>query len=502
MTTPTLSLGMPQNRADKPNLGLTTPQTEAVGAIPPTPATATNVSTPLTASTPLASRSSKPFAGSIAMRGPNGELIHVTPEAAKELAAQGFTMDARGAAATDSSVTGRVVRPDGTTVTTGFTEASDRTPTGTAGESDFAKHIDPETGIPVEPIIITAFLDDGTPVQVNAANPATQARFGPGGDLNKAPPGATQAGGTELNLPGAASAAGNAAADAATAVKNFFTPGAVDIDLSAVPVAGIGGGAPGAGAGAGVSGAGSGVSGLGGGGAIQGGVVAERLGRPTLENTGGGAILAGALGAQDQTRQGQLRSLTDLEAASRGEVASAAELQSRRDIQRAIAGQHALAASARGGAGAQALAQRAALSNAARLTADQAGQAAILRAREQDQARRTLANALGTARGQDVAVGELGQRAAAAQLGADVDVARANQAASLQAQEANLDARLRELGINTQLLTARERNQLMADLQAQDLQTEVALRNAGLLRDDRDALLGGTAGLLKILGLG
>lgn len=297
-------------------------------------------------------------------------------------------------------------------------------------------------------------------------------------------------------IAGATEAASGAVSDAAGAVRGFLAPGQVDLDIQPVPVAGVGGGGAPAAGGLGDA---RGVAGAPG--AVQGAVVPERIGRPVLEQTGPFSVFTGALGAQDQTRQGQLRSLADLEAAARGEVTSAAELQSRRDIQRAIAGQHALAASARGGAGAQALARRQALSTAAQLTADQAGQAAILRARETDQARRTLASALGQARAQDVDVAGLGLRGAATQLGADVEVARSNQAAALQAQEANLDARLRELGINTQLLTAREKNQLLANLQAQELQTEVALRNAGLLRDDRDAILGGTAGLLQLLGL-
>lgn len=264
----------------------------------------------------------------------------------------------------------------------------------------------------------------------------------------------------------------------------------------------------GAGGSGGVGGLGGGAGGLGGvgggaGGAPgSGGVVADRIGRRTLAGTGLLGAFGQGLEQQDQIRGGQLQSLADLQAAARGETPSAAELQSRRDIQRAIAGQFALASSARGGAGAQALAQRAAQSQAAQLTADQAGRAAILRAQETDQARRTLANALGQTRAQDFQVADLGLQSATTQLGADLDAARADQATSLQAQEANLDARLQELGINADLLTAQQRNQLAAALQFQQLQTQVELANAGLLRADRDAILGGIGDILGVAGVG
>ena len=284
-----------------------------------------------------------------------------------------------------------------------------------------------------------------------------------------------------------------------SSIQNFLTPG-----RAAGPTPVNLGGAGGAG---GVGGVAAGLGGGPGGGVTgglpgSGGVVADRIGRRTLAGTG----LLGAFGQglvqQDQIRGGQLQSLADLQAAARGEVPSAAELQSRRDIQRAIAGQFAQAASARGGAGAQALAQRAAQSQAAQLTADQAGRAAILRAQETDQARRTLADALGQARAQDFQAADLGLQSATTQLGADLDAARADQAASLQAQQANLDARLKELGINADLLTTQQRNQLAAALQTQQLQTQVELANAGLLRGDRDALLGGLGDLFGLLGLG
>lgn len=283
-----------------------------------------------------------------------------------------------------------------------------------------------------------------------------------------------------------------------SSIQNFLTPG-----RAAGPTPINLGGAGGAGGVGGITavlgGTGGGVAG---GLPGSGGVAADRIGRRTLAGTGLLGAFGQGLQQQDQIRGGQLQSLADLQAAARGEVPSAAELQSQRDIQRAIAGQFAQAASARGGAGAQALAQRAAQSQAAQLTADQAGRAAILRAQETDQARRTLADALGQARAQDFQVADLGLQSATTQLGADLDAARADQAASLQAQQANLDARLQELGINADLLTAQQRNQLAAALQTQQLQTQVELANAGLLRGDRDAIMGGLGDLFGLLGLG
>ena len=138
------------------------------------------------------------------------------------------------------------------------------------------------------------------------------------------------------------------------------------------------------------------------------------------------------LSLAEQIRGRQLSGLDALSAAAEGRVPSAAELQGSRQLQQAIAGQFALAASARGGAGAQALARQQAQSLAARQTTDVAGQAAILRAQEQSRAREILAQATGQVRAQDTQAAGLGLQAGQAQLQANTAAALQNQRTALQ----------------------------------------------------------------------
>ncbi len=103
---------------------------------------------------------------------------------------------------------------------------------------------------------------------------------------------------------------------------------------------------------------------------------------------------------QDRDAQGQLIGTLQNDVAGRGPSAAMAQLNAGRDAN--INQAQSMANSARGGAGAMALAQRSAMMAGANATQQTAGQAAILRAQEMQQARQNLGTALQSRRAGDL----------------------------------------------------------------------------------------------------
>lgn len=195
---------------------------------------------------------------------------------------------------------------------------------------------------------------------------------------------------------------------------------------------------------------------------------------------------------QLQDRGQQIALAQDLQAAAAGEGPSIAQAQLQAGSDQSIANQFGLASSARGGALAQAAAQRLAMQNAGTQTAQLANQSAQLRAQEQVQARGELANQLGRLRSDDAGMGSQAftQAATQAQLNAaqrsqnDALLQFYEQHAQGAQAEQSAGARQREQFQSTGTLDAQalsnqatqQNNQLAA---AQQARTDQQLANIG-----------------------
>jgi len=149
-------------------------------------------------------------------------------------------------------------------------------------------------------------------------------------------------------------------------------------------------------------------------------------------------------GASNQTRAQQETSLAGLRAAATGAVPSAAELQLRQSTDRNIKNQYALAAALQGRSAGGALKQ--ASDAAGELDAQSAADAAVLRAKEQSDARNAESAALSGVRGQDigVATSQAGLTQGAQVQNQNVGVQQNTTAANLDAGNKQFNAGLKQ----------------------------------------------------------
>lgn len=167
----------------------------------------------------------------------------------------------------------------------------------------------------------------------------------------------------------------------------------------------------------------------------------RQINRPTFDTRGYLGDVNTAMGAQAGAR-GQQQTLADmLMARARGEGQSIAELQLQRTLEQ---NQKAAAGALAGVRGMNpALAQRLLLNQRAEMSQQAAGQGALLRAQEQQQAQALLGQQLGIQRGQDLGLygsaGQLGQAQNALGVQADLQ----SQQQQLQQDMANQQAQQR-----------------------------------------------------------
>lgn len=209
-------------------------------------------------------------------------------------------------------------------------------------------------------------------------------------------------------------------------------------------------------------------------------------------------------GNQDQVRARQMDLLSMLEAAAAGRGGpSPAELMLQRAAERSAAQQFGMAQAARGQSAGSALRQ--AMMGAANIHAQQSADAAILRAQEQDQARRSLIGALEATRGADIGIAtqqaqllqQAGLQNQQTALARTLEQARLGQAASTANQEAALRASLaNQQAYNTRAIQQAQFTQ-QADLANQDarLRADLANQSAYNTRAIQQAQLGQQAAL-------
>ena len=191
-----------------------------------------------------------------------------------------------------------------------------------------------------------------------------------------------------------------------------------------------------------------------------------------------------------------------LQVAAAGKAPSAAEAQMKLGLGQALRGNLAAAASARGTAASKVAAQRAAMDANSALSSNVLGQTAALRAGEQATARGQLVGAAQGLRTGDLSTGQLGLGLGQLGLGAGT----AQLQADTSTQIANLDAKLRQTGMDDQrriqtlgaILGIDARTQ-EGQIELQKLLTEASLRtqaiNAGIE-------VGNTQAGMQLLGAG